>query len=54
LRDGHAGYDAIRVKVHLESEADDEAIAALHERVVGTSPLGHTMQRPIPLSIQFA
>jgi len=54
LRDGHAGYDSIRVKVHLESEAAQEDITALHEKVVGTSPVGHTLQRPIPVSIQLA
>lgn len=53
LRDGHAGYDAIRVRVHLESDADRAAIEDLHSKVVGTSPVGHTLQRPIPLSIQL-
>lgn len=54
LRDGHAGYDSIRVKVHLESDADPAAIQALHTKVTATSPVGHTLQRPIPVSIQLA
>lgn len=53
LRDGHAGFDAIRVSVHLESRADQSAIEYLHRRVVETSPVGHTLQRPIPVSIQL-
>ncbi len=53
-QDGHAGYHDIRVKVHLESEADESTIAALHESVVGTSPVGHTLNRPIPVSIELA
>jgi uncharacterized OsmC-like protein len=54
LRNGHAGYDAIRVKVHLESAADQAEIDELHEKVIGTSPVGHTLQRPVPVSIQLA
>ncbi len=53
-QDGHAGYHDIRVKVHLESDADEKAIAALHEAVVDTSPVGHTLGRPIPVSIDLA
>ncbi len=51
---GNAGFEGIRVAVHLESDAEAEAIAALHETVVGTSPVGHTLQRPVPVEITLA
>jgi uncharacterized OsmC-like protein len=54
LADGHAGYDTLRVKVHLDTDADESAIAALHDKVVGTSPVGHTLQAAIPLAIELA
>lgn len=45
----HAGFGAIRVQVHLDADADDAAIAALHEKVTSTSPVGHTLERAIPV-----
>ena len=50
---GHAGYHAIRATVRLETAADDEAIAALHERVVGSSPVGHTLSTAIDVAIDI-
>ena len=52
--DGNAGYQAIRVAVKLDSDATAEQIAALHERVVATSPVGHTLSRPVPVTIDLA
>ena len=54
LGPGHAGYDAIRAKVHLESDADAAAIDELHRTVTGSSPVGHTLLRPIPVEIDLA
>ncbi len=50
---GNAGYDSIRVSVDLRSNATPEQLATLHETVVGTSPVGHTLQRPVPVSIEL-
>lgn len=52
--DGNAGYEGIRVTVDLRSDATDEQLATLHETVVGTSPVGHTLSRPVPVSIELA
>lgn len=49
--DGHAGYEGIRVNVHLETDATEDQVAALHDAVIGTSPVGHTLARPIPVEI---
>ena len=40
LADGHAGFSAIRVAVHLDTDADEAAVAELHRRVAATSPVG--------------
>jgi len=51
---GNAGYEGIKVNVHLDTDASDEAVQELHEKVVGTSPVGHTLSRPVPVSIDLA
>ena len=51
---GNAGYQGIRVDVHLDAEATGEQLAELHEAVVGTSPVGHTLSRAVPLTIDLA
>lgn len=54
LAEGHAGFSAIRAKVHLEADAEPEQIEALHEKVVATSPVGHTISRPVPVAVDLA
>ena len=54
LEDGHAGYETLRATVHIESDADDTAIRELHDKVVATSPVGHTLSRAIPVAIELA
>ncbi len=52
--DGNAGYESIKVDVHLDSDASDAALAELHQKVVGTSPVGHTLTRAVPVDISLA
>lgn len=52
--DGNAGYEQLRVKVNLDSDATPEQLAELHKKVVGTSPVGHTLSRAVPLQIDLA
>ena len=54
VRPGHAGFSGITASVHLEADADDAAIAALHRTVVGSSPVGHTLSADIPVAIDLA
>ncbi|MFT5531074.1 MAG: putative OsmC-like protein [Candidatus Poriferisodalaceae bacterium] len=49
--DGNAGYEAIRVKVNLDSDASPEQLTELHDKVVGTSPVGHTLSRAVAVDI---
>jgi uncharacterized OsmC-like protein len=51
LADGHAGFSAIRVAVHLDSDADEDAVAELHAKVAATSPVGQTLSKAIPVEI---
>ena len=49
LVDGHAGYERIEVTACVESDASAEELEALHQAVVATSPVGHTLQNPVEL-----
>ena len=53
LREGHAGFDGIRASVHIDSDAPKEALEALHAKVIGSSPVGHTLSRAIPLDFDL-
>jgi uncharacterized OsmC-like protein len=54
LADGHAGFSVIRVAVHLDTDADDAAVAELHKKVAATSPVGQTLSKAIPVEINPA
>jgi uncharacterized OsmC-like protein len=54
LADGHAGFEAIKANVSIDSDATDDQIEELHDKVVSTSPVGHTLQAAIPVSVQLA
>lgn len=51
LRPGHAGFDEIDVVVHLATSAPQEDVDALHAHVLATSPVGHTLQAAVPVTI---
>jgi uncharacterized OsmC-like protein len=53
LGEGNAGYESIRAKVDLQSNATPEQLQELHEKVVGSSPVGHTLARAVPLEIKL-
>jgi len=54
LADGHAGFSAIRVAVHLDTDADEAAEAELHRKVAATSPVGQTLTTAIRVEIRPA
>ena len=47
LKDGHAGFSDIDVVVRIDSDASPDALTALHEAVLRTSPVGNTLERPV-------
>ena len=51
---GHAGFDDISVDVSLESDATPEHIAELHQHVLSTSPVGHTLRAAVPVEATIA
>lgn len=54
LADRHPGFSAIRVAVHLDTDADEAAVAELHVKVAATSPVGQTLSKAIPVQISAA
>jgi uncharacterized OsmC-like protein len=54
IQPGNAGYETLRATVHIATDATDEAIAELHRTVVATSPVGHTLSRAVPLTVELA
>lgn len=52
--DGNAGYETIRVDVALDSDASPDQLQALHQQVVGTSPVGHTLTRAVAVDVNLA
>lgn len=54
LREGHAGFESITAKVSLASDASREVLESLHAKVVGSSPVGHTLGIAVPVSINLA
>jgi len=53
IQPGNAGYETLRAAVHIEADADDATITELHHRVVATSPVGHTVSRAVPLTVEL-
>ena len=54
LHPGHAGFQGVTATVHIDSNATPRELEDLHDAVVGSSPVGHTLQAPIPTTIQLA
>lgn len=54
LDDGHAGFETIRARVHLDTTAEQAALDELHAKVVSTSPVGHTLSTAVPLALDLA
>lgn len=54
LTAGNAGFSDIRARVHLESDADAKTVEDLHRKVVATSPVGHTITRPVAITVDLA
>ena len=46
LKEGQAGFQEIDIVVRIDSDASPDALEALHEAVLRTSPVGNTLERP--------
>ena len=54
LAPGHAGFHDIRATVDIDSSADRKSLEDLHRHVLETSPVGHTLNTPIPVSVELS
>ena len=52
--DGDPGYSRIRVRANIDSDATPEALQALHDHVVRTSPICSTVARPVTVTTELA
>lgn len=53
LADGNAGFESITANVTIESDAPAEKLEQVHRQVVGTSPVGHTLGRTVPVTVEL-
>lgn len=53
LAEGHAGYNKLEVTTYIDSDADPEQLEELHAAVIGTSPVGNTLERPVELEARL-
>lgn len=51
---GHAGFDTISATASLDCDADPADVQRLHEDVLASSPVGHTLQAPVPVRVDLA
>ncbi len=54
LAEGNAGFESITARVSIVSDEPPERISELHDKVVATSPVGHTLQRSVAVSVELA
>ena len=54
LTQGHAGFSKLDVDVRIDSDADEATLREVHEHVVGTSPVGHSLTNPVQLDVRLA
>lgn len=54
VEEGNPGYTQIRVRANIDSDAAPEALQALHDHVVRTSPICSTVARPVVVTTELA
>lgn len=54
LKNENAGFSDISVNVHIDSDASQQALDDLHAKVIGSSPVGHTLSRAVPVNISLS
>lgn len=47
------GFKTISVKVKMKADADAQTLQKLHDHVVGTSPVGITLSRPVKVNTKL-
>jgi uncharacterized OsmC-like protein len=53
LAPGHAGFSRLEVEARIDADTDAETLRAIHEQVIATSPVGHTLAHPVPVDVRL-
>lgn len=51
--DNRAGYSDIRVKIHLDTEADDATVQSILDEAKSRCPVSDNLSNPTPISFEF-
>jgi len=54
LAEGNAGFESITATVTIDSDATAEQLSDLHQKVLASSPVGHTVGNEVPLQVVLA
>jgi uncharacterized OsmC-like protein len=54
LAPGHAGFSRLDVEVRIDADTDEATLRDVHEQVVATSPVGHTLAHPVAVDVRLA
>jgi uncharacterized OsmC-like protein len=54
LADGHPGFQAIRITVHLDADADRLELDALVDHALSRAPIPSTVSNPVPVTARLA
>jgi uncharacterized OsmC-like protein len=54
LEPGHAGFSRLEVDVRIDADADASTLREVHDQVVATSPVGHTLAHPVAVDVRLA
>jgi uncharacterized OsmC-like protein len=52
--DGHPGFCEIRAKLYVQADADEATVRRLWEHTVATSPVGNSLSRAVPITVDVA
>ena len=52
--EGHPGFQEIRAKLYVQTEADEETVREIWERAVRTSPVGNSLGRAVTITPELS
>jgi len=52
LRRGHAGFDSISAVATVDCDAEAAELQRLHDDVLASSPVGHTLLSSVPVTVE--
>jgi uncharacterized OsmC-like protein len=52
--EGHSGFDEVKVKLYVQSDADESTLREVWEDTLRTSPVGNSLVRPVKITPELA